>query len=125
RKDAGFGRNDIPRGGQIDDQADPRFKGPIPKRFPFRDDDIKARKVGVSKMLAFYREAYTPAAGGPLVWGGEPARGGAPKSGAGAPADGEATNIGAVGSSKRSSPDRFGRFGANGRRRSECWCHRA
>jgi hypothetical protein len=100
RKDAGFGRNDVPRGGKIDDQADPRFKGPIPRAFPFADDDIKARKVGISKMLAFYREAYTPAADSPLI-------------GAGDPADGEATNIGAVGSSKRSGEDRFGRFGAN------------
>ena len=100
RKDAGFGQNDVPRGGRIDDQADPRFQGPIPKAFPFGDDDIRARKVGVSKMLAFYREAYTPTADSPLI-------------GAGDPADGEATNIGAVGSSKRSGEDRFGRFGAN------------
>jgi hypothetical protein len=100
RKDGGFGRNDIPWGGHLDDQADPRFKGPIPKSFPFADDDIKARKVGVSKMLSFYCEAYTPAVGSPLV-------------GAGDPADGEATNIGAVGPSKRPGEDRFGRFGAN------------
>jgi hypothetical protein len=99
RKDAGFGRNDIPRAGRIE-QADPRFAGPIPKAFPFADDDVKARKVGLSKMLAFYREAYTPAAGSPLI-------------GAGDPADGEGTNIGAVGSSKRPDEDRFGRFGAN------------
>jgi hypothetical protein len=99
RKDAGFGLNDIPRAGRIDDQADPRFRGPIPRAFPFSDDEIRARKVGVSKMLAFYREAYTPAERSPLV-------------GAGDPADGEATNIGAVGSPKRSSEDRFGRFGA-------------
>ena len=51
-------------------------------------------------MLAFYREAYTPTADSPLI-------------GAADPADGEATNIGAVGSSKRSGEDRFGRFGAN------------
>ena len=99
RKDAGFGRNDVPRGGKIDDQADPRFNGPIPKAFPFADDDIKARKVSVSKMLSFYREAYTPAEGSPLI-------------GAGDPADGEATNIGAVGS-RRSGEDQFGRFGAD------------
>jgi hypothetical protein len=98
RKDAGFGRNDCPRGGRIDEQAEPRFKGPIPKAFPFTEDDIKARKVGVSKMLAFYREAYTPAEGSPLI-------------GAGDPADGEGTNIGAVGS-KGSDNDRFGKFGA-------------
>ena len=100
RKDAGFGRNDVPRGGGLNDQASPRFKGPIPRAFPFADDDVKARKIGVSKMLAFYREAYTPAAGSPVI-------------GAGDPADGEATNIGAVSSSKRSDEDRFGRFGAN------------
>jgi hypothetical protein len=100
RKDAGFGRNDVPRGGKIDDQADPRFKGPIPKAFPFADDDIKALKVGVSKMLSFYREAYTPAEGSPLI-------------GAGDPVDGEGTNIGAVGSSKRRGEDRFWRFGAD------------
>ncbi|HEX5271341.1 MAG TPA: hypothetical protein VFW33_12670 [Gemmataceae bacterium] len=98
-KDAGFGRNDVPRGGRVDDQADPRFRGPIPKAFPFADDDVRARKVGVSKMLAFYREAYTPAEGSPLI-------------GAGDPADGEGTNIGAVGPSKRPEADRFGRFGA-------------
>src|SRR5262249_2997830 len=100
RKDAGFGRNDIPRGGHIDDQADPRFEGPIPRSFPVEDDDIKVRKAGVSRILKFYREAYPPAAGSPLI-------------GAGDPADGEATNIGAVGSSKRPGEDRFGRFGAN------------
>ncbi len=97
RKDAGFARNDIPRGGRIDDQADPRFQGPIPRAFPYTDEDIRARKVGVAKMLAFYRDAYTPAAGSPLI-------------GAGDPADGEGTNIGAVGS-KRSAAFRFGRFG--------------
>ena len=36
--------NDIPRGGKVDEQADPKFKGPIPKAFPFANDDIKARQ---------------------------------------------------------------------------------
>jgi hypothetical protein len=98
RKDAGFGLNDIPRAGKIDEQADPRFKGPIPKGFPFTNDDIKARKVGVSKMLAFYREAYTPAEDSPLIGGGDPA-------------DGAGTNIGAIGAAKPSDQDRFGKFG--------------
>jgi hypothetical protein len=53
----------------------------------------------VSKILAYYRDAYTPAAGSPLIRAGDPA-------------DGESTNIGAVGSSKQSEGDRFGRFGA-------------
>jgi hypothetical protein len=100
RKDAGFGLNDIPRGGKIDEQADPKFKGPLPKKFPFADDDVQARKVTVSKILAFYRDAYTPAEGSPLI-------------GAGDPADGEGTNIGAVGAAKPSALDRFGRFGSS------------
>lgn len=98
RKDAGFGLNDVPKGGKVDEQVDPRFKGPIPKRFPFPDADIQARKVTVSKILAFYREAYTPAEGSPLI-------------GAGDPADGAGTNIGAIGAVKPSVLDRFGRFG--------------
>jgi hypothetical protein len=100
RKDAGFGLNDIPRGGKVDEQADPKFKGPIPKKFPFADDDIKARKVTVSKILAWYRDAYTPAEGSPLI-------------GAGDRADGDGTNIGAIGSAKPSALDCFGRFGSS------------
>src|SRR5262245_35180598 len=96
RKDAGFARNDIPRGGRMDDQADPRFQGPIPRAFPYADDAIKARKIGVSKMLAFYREAYTPATGSPLMGAGDPTEG--------------KEKLGAVGA-KRSGEDRFGRFG--------------
>jgi hypothetical protein len=98
RRDAGFGRNDVPPGGKVDDQVDPKFQGPIPKRFPFPDEDIQARKVTVSKILAFYRAAYTPAEGSPLI-------------GAGDPADGAGGNIGAVGSRKPSPADRFGHFG--------------
>jgi hypothetical protein len=101
RKDAGFGRNDVPRGGRVDEQADPKFQGPLPEAFPFADDDIRSGKVTVSKILAFYRKAYTPGADSPLV-------------GAGDPADGEGTNIGAVGAGPRSASDRFGRFGRSG-----------
>jgi hypothetical protein len=97
RADAGFGRNDIPRGGRPDEQADPRFQGPIPAAFPFADADILSGKVTVSQILAFYRAAYTPAAGSPLV-------------GAGDPADGPGTDIGAVGPGRHPA-DRFGRFG--------------
>jgi hypothetical protein len=99
RMDDGFGRNDIPRGGKIDDQVDPRFVGPLPKAFPFADDEIKARKVSVARILATYRAAYTPAPGSPLI-------------GAGDPADGAGTNIGAVGCAQPSEVDRFGRLGA-------------
>jgi hypothetical protein len=98
RKDAGFALHDLPPRGKIDEQVDPRFKGPLPKSFPFSDDDIKARKIGVSKMLAFYRDAYSPASDSPLI-------------GTGDPADGAGTNIGAIGSAMPSKDDRFGRFG--------------
>src|SRR5262249_24414421 len=98
RKDAGFGKNDVPRNGAVDAQVDPKFKGPLPDAFPFADDEIKSGKVTVSKILAFYRDAYSPAADSPLI-------------GAGDPADGEGTNIGAIGGAKNSAADQFGRFG--------------
>jgi hypothetical protein len=98
RKDSGFGLNDVPRGGKVDEQADPKFQGPVPEAFPFADEDIKSGKITVSKILAFYRQVYSPASGSPLV-------------GAGDPADGEGTNIGAIGAAKPSAVDRFGRFG--------------
>ncbi len=96
RRDDGFGRNDVPRGGAGDAQVDPKFRGPLPERFPFSDDDIKSGKVTVSKILAYYRAAYAPAEGSPLL-------------GAGDPRDGKGTSIGAVGGPP--AEDRFGRFG--------------
>lgn len=98
RKDAGFGLHDVPKGGSVDDQVDPKFKGPIPKAFPFETDAIKAGKVTVSQMLAHFRDVYTPAEGSPLL-------------GAGDPADGVGINIGAVGAAKPHPLDRFGTFG--------------
>lgn len=97
RRDAGFALNDIPRSGAIEAQADPRFKGPVPKAVPFTDEDIKARIIGVSKILALYREAYTPAADSPLL-------------GSGDPNDGPNMWIGAIGPGNHPA-DRFGRFG--------------
>src|SRR5262249_15248901 len=44
RVDAGFGKNDVPAGGAKDAQVDPKFKGPVPKQFPFTDDEIRSRK---------------------------------------------------------------------------------
>lgn len=79
-KDAGFGKHDLV-------EADPKFKGPLPDVFPFEDADIQAGKVTVSQMLARFREIYTPEAGSPLI-------------GAGDPADGAGTDIGAVPSKK-------------------------
>ena len=98
RKDAGFGLNDVPKGGAVDEQADPKFKGPIPDRFPFLDEEIKDGRVTVSKMLAQFRELYTPAPGSPLVDAGDPA-------------DGEGADIGAVGAGAPHPSDRFGKFG--------------
>ena len=83
RTDAGFALNDLPKGGAVDAQIDPKFTGPVPKAFPFADDDIKAGKVTVSQILKFYRDAYAPTAGSPLIDAGDPA-------------DGAGTDIGAV-----------------------------
>lgn len=96
RKDAGFGLNDVPRGGKVDEQVDPKFAGPLRAEFPFSDDDVKSGKVTVSQILAHYRAAYSPAKGSPLI-------------GAGDPADGKDVNIGAIGGGK--DADLFGRFG--------------
>ncbi|MDB5335136.1 MAG: hypothetical protein JWN70_755 [Planctomycetaceae bacterium] len=98
RKDAGFGHHDVPRGGEVDVQVAPQFKGPIPKEFPFSDNDIKSGHVTVSKILAFYREAYTPAAGSPLIDGGDPH-------------DGQGTNIGAIDAGAVGLTGGFGLFG--------------
>jgi len=87
RKDAGFGLNDVPRGGARDEQVDPKLMGPIPATFAFHDDEIKAGRVTVSRILSFYREAYRPGPGSPLIDGGDPA-------------DGEGVDIGAVDAGK-------------------------
>ncbi len=87
RKDAGFGLNDLPKGGESNAQVDPKFKGPIPSAFVFHDDDIKSGRMTVSKILAYYRDVYTPAPGSPLIDAGDPA-------------DGEGTDIGAVDAGK-------------------------
>jgi hypothetical protein len=99
RADDGFARHDVPVGGARDAQVDPKFKGPLPKAFPFRDDDIRARKVTVAQILAHYREAYTPAESSPLVNAGDPA-------------DGAGSYIGAVGAEKGAPNDYFGRLAA-------------
>jgi hypothetical protein len=99
RADAGFALHDVPAKGTKNEQADPRFKGPVPTKFPFDDDDIRTRKATVSQILARYRDAYSPAAGSPLV-------------GAGDPADGPGSYIGAVGGGDGTPADWFGRPGA-------------
>jgi hypothetical protein len=97
RVDAGFARHDVPIAGAKDAQVEPKFQGPLPERFPFSDEEIRSRKVTVGKILAVYRAAYTPTAGSPLI-------------GAGDPADGAGSYIGAIGTAKDAPNDNFGRF---------------
>jgi hypothetical protein len=106
RADAGFARHDVPAGGARNAQVEPRFKGPIPDRFPFRDDDIIARKVLVPAILAHYRAVYAPADGSPLLNAGDPA-------------DGPGSYIGAVGGSTETPNDYFGRPEAGPARRAQ------
>lgn len=96
RIDAGFALNDAPAGGAVDEQVDPRLQSPRGDCFPWTDDDIKARRVKVSEMLAYFRAAYAPAPGSPLT-------------GAGDPADGSDNTIGAIGDGSLAI-DQFGRF---------------
>jgi len=96
RTDAGFGLHDVPAGGELNAQAEPRFRGPLPRKFDFHDDDIAARKVTVRQILAAYRQAYSPAEGSPLIAAGDPA-------------DGALSFIGAVGTGEKSPGDAFGK----------------
>lgn len=96
RADAGFAKHDVPANGAKDAQAEPKFKGPLPKQFAFRDDDIRSRKVTVAQILANYREAYSPGEGSLLINAGDPA-------------DGVGSFIGAVGVGKDAPNDEFGR----------------
>ncbi len=95
RIDPGFGKHDVPAGGAKNAQAHPKFKGPLPTAFPFSDDDIRASKVTVGKILAHYRDVYTPEAGSPLIDAGDLA-------------DGKGSFIGAIGVGKETPNDRFG-----------------
>jgi hypothetical protein len=97
RVDAGFARHDVPAGGAKDAQVEPKFKGPIPHKFPFPDADIIARQVTVPRILAVYREAYSPAAASPLLNAGDPS-------------DGPRSYIGAIGAGKDTPNDHFGRL---------------
>jgi hypothetical protein len=97
RVDAGFARQDVPSGGAKNAQVDPKFQGPLPKRFPFGDDEIRSRQVTVGEILALYCTAYTPAEGSPLIRAGDPE-------------DGAGSYIGAVGLGNDAPNDNFGRF---------------
>jgi hypothetical protein len=73
--DNGFAKNDVPVGGTIDAEADPKFAGPMVNAFPFNDTDIVSGSVTVAKMLKFFWNMYTPVAGSPLIDAGDPADG--------------------------------------------------
>ena len=101
RKDSGFGLHDLPQGGKVDAPCDPKFKGPLPIEFPFKDEDVKSGKVTVAQILKFFRDAYTPSEGSPVI-------------GAGDPADGKDSFIGAIGPAGCAhADDRFGKLSAN------------
>jgi hypothetical protein len=104
RIDPGFARNDVPAGGAKDVQIEPKFKGPIPDRFPFPDTDIIVRKVKVPRILAVYREAYSPEVASPLLNAGDPA-------------DGPRSYIGAIGAGQDTPNDFFGEVVAEQQRK--------
>jgi MYXO-CTERM domain-containing protein len=85
RQDPGFGANDVPARGKLDEQVDPGLAfANIPRLLPYSEDDIRSGAATVCQILAFYRQRYTPNAGSPLY-------------GKGDPADGIGNDIGAIG----------------------------
>jgi MYXO-CTERM domain-containing protein len=112
RSDPGFGYNDVPAGGMINAQVDPRFAGfggKIPRIFPFADGKLSEAapsmidslmmngSVSVCQILAYYRQAYTPAPGSPLIDAGDPQ-------------EGPGNDIGAIGAGTPNDLDLFGRL---------------
>ncbi|HET6282141.1 MAG TPA: right-handed parallel beta-helix repeat-containing protein [Polyangia bacterium] len=97
RRDPGFALNDVPAGGGVDAQADPKLTGPLPRAFPFSDQAIIDGTVNVCQILAFYRTFYTPGAGSPLIDKGDPA-------------DGMGVDIGAIDAGMAHPADQFGKL---------------
>ena len=95
RVDAGFGLNDAHALGPLDEQVDPQFRQEPPLSLPFSEGDVVSGKLSVWQVLAQLRELYTPAAQSPLVDAGDPA-------------DGDGTDIGAIGAGVPQADDRFG-----------------
>jgi hypothetical protein len=94
---AGFGLNDAPASGAPDAQLDPKLAGPIPRSFPFSDADVVMGNVTVCQILGFYRQAYAPGAGSPLIDKGDPQ-------------EGAGNDIGAIGAGVANALDQFGRY---------------
>ncbi len=80
-----------------DVHADPKFAEGRLIPYSVNEADVWNRKYAVSQLLALYRQRYAPAAGSPLV-------------GAGDPADGPGSYIGAIGPGSGAPHDQFGRF---------------
>jgi hypothetical protein len=53
-------KHDLPAGGKVDEQVNPRLKGLPGKVFPFKDEHIKRGRVTVWQMLQDFRARYTP-----------------------------------------------------------------
>lgn len=93
--DPGFGAHDLPAGGTPNPAVEPKFAGPIPHSFPFDDEMVAMGAVSVCQILAFYRQAYMPADGSPLIDAGDPM-------------EGAGNDIGAIGAGDANDVDKFG-----------------
>jgi hypothetical protein len=87
-----------PDAGAHDVKGDPKFAKGRMIPYTINEDDVWNRKFKVSQVLGLYRERYAPAADSPLL-------------GAGDPADGRNSFIGAIGPGQ-DAKDLFGRFSA-------------
>jgi len=83
--------------GEHDVIANPFLSGTPDVPYRISEGCIWLRSCAVGQVLSYYREMYRPAAGSPLI-------------GAGDPADGPGTAIGAVGPNTSNPVDRFGRI---------------
>jgi Right handed beta helix region len=97
RTDSGFGLHDVPAGGTVNQQTDPRFTSPTPRTFPFGEDDIRTGTTTTCEVLAYYRQAYAPGSDSPLIDAGDPA-------------EGAGNDVGAVGAGVPNDADKFGRL---------------
>ena len=87
--DSGFGGHDV--------KADPQFAKGNPLPYPINEADVWNGKFTVAQVLTLYREHYAPKPGSPVL-------------GAGDPADGKDSYIGAIGPGGDAPGDRFGRW---------------
>jgi len=84
--------------GTHDVDADPRYAEGRIIPYPVNQAEVWKGNYKVSQVLTYYRERYVPAGGSPVI-------------GAGDPADGKSSYIGAIGPGKDAPDDLFGRFG--------------